>query len=290
MQEDTQVQVDSSQVMILETVRPWENVRLRGEDIRMGATVGRVGERISATRLALLAASGAGSVEVGRRPDVGLVATGTELREPGQTLQRGQIYESNRLALAQLVRQTGAIPKLFRSVKDDFQATRQVLDEALQQCDLVVTCGGVSVGEMDFVKDAFQACGGEVALWRVAVKPGRPFAFGRRDKKLLFGLPGNPVSAFVTFLLLVRPALLRWQGAADILPITRPGCLAEPLVNHGPRRHFMRVRVDAKGEVRSAGAQASHMLSSLAIADGLVDVPANGTLPAGAQVKVVHWE
>ena len=115
----------------------------------------------------------------------------------------------------------------------------------------------------------------------MAIKPGRPFAFGRCRGKLLFGLPGNPVSALVTFLLLVRPALLRWQGAADVSLPVHPGVLAEPLVNHGERRHFMRVKVDPAGKIHSAGVQASHVLSSVAAANGLVDVPANTTLGCG---------
>ena len=125
--------------------------------------------------------------------------------------------------------------------------------EAFDQCDAVVTSGGVSVGEMDFIKHAFEQMGGELHFWKVAIKPGRPFAFGRCRSKLLFGLPGNPVSALVTFLLLVRPALLRWQGATDVSLAAHLGVLAEPLVNQGGRRHFMRVGLDSAGKVRSAG-------------------------------------
>ena len=132
--------------------------------------------------------------------------------------------------------------------------------------------------------------GGKLQFWKVAIKPGRPFVFGRYRGKLLFGLPGNPVSALVTFLLLVRPALLRWQGATDIsLPI-HPGVLAESLVNQGERRHFMRVRLDPSGKVHSAGVQASHIQSSMAAANGLVDVPPNTTLAVGAAVPVLHWD
>jgi molybdopterin biosynthesis enzyme len=154
----------------------------------------------------------------------------------------------------------------------------------------VVTSGGVSVGELDFLKRAFQQIGGELAFWKVAIKPGRPFVFGRLRGKLLFGLPGNPVSAFVTFLLLVRPALLRWQGATDVSLPAHPGVLVEPLANHGERRHFMRVKVDPTGKIHSTGIQASHVLSSLAAANGLVDVPAHTTLVAGSAVTVLRWD
>jgi molybdopterin molybdotransferase len=143
---------------------------------------------------------------------------------------------------------------------------------------------------MDFVKKAFEDLGGHLTFWRVAIKPGRPFVFGRWQEKFLFGLPGNPVSAWVTFLLLVRPALLRWQGAVDLTLPSYPGVLAAALANPGPRRHFMRVKVAADGKVNSAGLQASHALSSLAAANGLVEVPAQTTLPKGAAVQVMRCD
>jgi molybdopterin molybdotransferase len=189
-----------------------------------------------------------------------------------------------------MVRQAGGIPKTFHLVGDDLMATRKVLDEAFSECDAVITSGGVSVGEMDFVKGAFEASTGQLQFWKVAIKPGRPFVFGRRGEKLLFGLPGNPVSAMVTFLLLVRPALLRWQGAAATALPSSPGVLGELLANPGERRHFMRIKMDEKARVYSAGSQASHALSSLAAADGLVDVPAKTTLPIGAVVQVIRWD
>ncbi len=221
---------------------------------------------------------------------MGLLASGSELLEGGQPLASGKIYESNRAGLAALAAQAGAIPRIFPLVKDSLADTRAALESAFAGCDVVVTSGGVSVGEMDFVKDAFEKIGGELQFWKVAIRPGRPFVFGRLGEKFLFGLPGNPVSAFVTFLLLVRPALARWQGARDVRLPAHPGTLVEPLVNPGERRHFTRVTVDAAGNVRSAGTQASHILSSLASADALVDVPPKTTLPAGAAVSVLRWE
>jgi molybdopterin molybdotransferase len=141
---------------------------------------------------------------------------------------------------------------------------------------------------LDFVKAALEAIGGNLQFWRVAIKPGRPFVLGRWQGKLLFGLPGNPVSAFVTFLLLVRPALLQWQGANEISLPAHPGVLGEPIANPGSRRHFARVKVDAAGVVSSAGVQASHIMSSLAEANGLVDIPPNTTLAAGTAVRVLR--
>jgi molybdopterin molybdotransferase len=291
MQEDTRVESTApGEVLILASAVPGENVRSRGGDVKRGSTLGVTGEFLTAGRLGLLAAVGLTSVRAGRQPVVGLLATGSELQEPGQPLAPGRIYESNRLALAALMARAGAVPRTFPLVADDLAATRLALADACTQCDAVVTTGGVSVGEMDFIKRAFEQIGGELEFWKVAIKPGRPFVFGRCRGKLLFGLPGNPVSALVTFLLLVRPALLRWQGAADISLPVLPGVLAEPLVNDGGRRHFMRVRVDLAGKTYSAGVQASHVLSSVAAANGLVDVPANTTFTAGTAVSVLRWD
>jgi molybdopterin molybdotransferase len=291
MQEETRVESsEAGEVLILAPAGPGENIRPRGGDIKRGSTLAEAGELLTVGRIGLLAAAGLKHVRAGRQPVVGLLATGSELREPGQPLAPGQIYESNRIALAALTERAGAVPKTFPLVADVLAATSLALADAFDQCDAVVTSGGVSVGEMDFIKRAFEQIGGELQFWKVAIKPGRPLAFGRCRGKLLFGLPGNPVSALVTFLLLVRPALLRWQGAANGALPAHPGVLAEPLANDSERRHFMRVKVDPAGRVYSAGVQASHVLSSMAAANGLVDVPANTTLTAGAAVSVLRWE
>lgn len=291
MQEDTRTEPEEpQQVLILDTAKPGENVRPRGEDIKRGATLAEAGQLLTVGHICLLAASGRAEVRVGRQPVVGLLATGSELSEAGQQLGPGQIYESNRLGLAALLERIGCIPKVFPLVADEPEAIRAALETALSECDAVLTSGGVSVGEMDFVKSAFEATGGELQFWRVAIKPGRPFVFGRCREKFLFGLPGNPVSALVTFVLLARPALLRWQGAVDVSPPRSPGVLAEPLANPGARRHFMRVKLDREGKVFSAGLQASHALSSLAAANGLVDVPPETRLAAGETVQVIRWD
>ena len=291
MQEDTHTDSGApGDVLILAPAGAGENVRARGEDVKQGTILVEAGKVLSPGQIGLLAAAGFERLRVGRQPVVGLVATGSELTEPGTPLSPGRIYESNRTALAALMKRVGAIPKTFPLVSDVLDETSQVLLDAFNQCDAVVTSGGVSVGEMDFLKQAFEQIGGRLELWKVAMKPGRPFVFGRYRGKLLFGLPGNPVSALVTFLLLVRPALLRWQGATDVSSPAHPGVLAEPLTNPGERRHFMRVKVDPTGKVQSAGLQASHVLSSLAAANGLVDVPPHTTLAAGSAVTVLRWE
>jgi len=289
MQEDTRSLAEDT-VEILDTAKPWENVRFQGEDIKRGAVISKDGEVLSTGTIALLAAVGRAEVQVGRQPIVGLLATGSELVEPGQSLCAGKIYESNRIGLANLVKAAGGAPRVFPIVPDTLEDTTGALRGALRQCDILVTCGGVSVGELDFIKPAFEEIGGKLDFWKVAIKPGRPFVFGQADRKLFFGLPGNPISALVTFVLLVRPALLRWQGAKEIEPPLSYGVLAEALQNSGERRHFVRVRSNPDGSVRSAGAQASHILSSMAAANGLVDVPPYASLKAGELVKVIRWE
>ena len=291
MQEDTRTDsARQNEILICDTAKPGENVRERGSDVKRGTTLAEAGDILTPGKISLLAAAGVGTIGVGRRPRVGLLATGSELCEAGQPLAPGQIYESNRATLSALISRVGSLPEIFPLVPDTLESTQRALDEALNRCDVVVTSGGVSVGEMDFVKAAFERLGGELQFWKVAVRPGKPFVFGRCREKFLFGLPGNPVSAFVTFLLLVRPALLRWQGARQTTLPSHPGTLAEPLINHGDRRHFMRVRVNEAGKVFSAGPQTAQALFPLASADGLVDVPAKKNLAAGTVVSVLRWQ
>lgn len=291
MQEDTRIEPGrAEEVLILDGAKPWENVRLRGEDVKRGELLADAGTLVGPAQISLFAAAGLSSIVAGRQPTVALLATGSELREPGAALAPGQIYESNRAGLAPLIARAGGVPKPLALVPDSPESTSAALHAALTEGDMVVSTGGVSVGELDFVKSAFEAVGGTLEFWQVAIKPGKPFVFGRHSGKLFFGLPGNPVSAFVTFLTMVRPALLRWQGARDVNLPRHHGRLQEALANREGRRHFVRVTVDGEGNVRPAGPQASHRLGSLATANGLVDVPPQTTLPAGATVTVLRWD
>ena len=291
MQEDTRPDpAKPESILVIDGVKPWENVRFRGEDAKAASSVAYAGERITPGRLTLLGALGIDRVTVRRQPVVGLLATGSELVEPGHPLALGKIYESNRLMLAPLLTRSGAAPRILPLVSDTLDGTKDALVHAFSGCDAVVTSGGVSVGEFDFIKTAFEELGGSLDFWQVAVKPGKPFVFGRRNDKYLFGLPGNPVSALVTFLLLVRPALLHWQGSSEIEPAHSHGVLAESLANPGNRRHFIRVHIDEHGSVRSTGIQASHRIVSLASANGLVDVPPSAILPVGAAVRVIRFD
>jgi len=278
---------DPSLALFAEPAPPGQHIRPRGRDAQQGAILLHSGERLTAARLSLLAAAGLSYVRVVRQPVATLLATGSELREPGQPLPPGALYESNRIGLATLALQAGVAPRIHPITPDNLAATKAALALAFSQSDVVISTGGISVGATDWIKPAFTEIGGQLDFWKVDMRPGRPFAFGRWHEKLFFGLPGNPVSAHVTFHLLVRPALLRLQGARDVLPLTVPATLAEPLINPTPRRHFMSVVLDAARHARPAGDQSSHILTTLSRADGLVDVPPSTTLPANTPVSVI---
>jgi molybdopterin molybdotransferase len=287
MQED--VGAENGVIRFTETVKPFENVRLTGEDIRKGAQLTAPGDRLTATSLALIAATGIAAVPVHRAPRVAILASGDELVEPGQPLAPGKIYESNRTLVSILLHSIGVSPTILPLLPDDLEKTKQALDSACADHDLVITSGGVSVGEFDFIKNAFTAIGGTIDHWKVAIRPGKPFVYGRLNSKLLFGLPGNPVSALVTFLLLVRPALCKLLGARDTNLPGVTGELTEPLHNPGDRRHFIRCRWHS-GKIIPAGRQGSHLLGSLGAANCLVDVPPGARLGAGSIVTALFWE
>ena len=287
MQEDTRAAGDL--IEITDGAKPFEHIRLRGEDLKASETIGHSGERLHAGRLQLLGAAGVAEVSVHRQPIVGVLSTGDELCEPGEDLGAGSIYESNRTALAELIHQAGAEPRVQPLVRDTLEATIKALKTAFTDCDAVVTSGGVSVGEHDFVKAAFEQLGGTLDFWKVRIKPGKPFVFGRLNGKPLFGVPGNPVSAMVTFLVLVRPVILQMQGATNLDLSAHQGVLVDPLSNHGDRRHFMRVRVNGRGRVHATGLQASHAVGSLGQANALVDVPPGTTLAKGETESVLRF-
>lgn len=287
MQEDV---VATGQPSFRESIKPWENIRFQGEDVRAGSVLAPPGIRLNPGALGLLAACGLAEFAAIPRPRVAILATGSELREPGETLLPGQIHESNRAMISALVIRAGGEPVVFPIVRDDLRSTVESLERAFAQCDVVVTAGGVSVGEYDFVKTAFTELGGEVEFWKIAMRPGKPFVFGRRRGKFLFGLPGNPVSALVTFILLAGPALAKLGGMADSALRRRPGILAEAMNNPGDRRHFVRVHCDVSGSVRAAGIQASHRLASLARANGLLEIGPGTNLEAGSPVEVIDLD
>jgi molybdopterin molybdotransferase len=290
MQEDTRTSLAAvDQILILDEVKPWENVRFHGEDIKAGAVVISTGSRLKFGHVAALSGLGIEKIEVCRQPVVSILATGTELCQSGQSLKPGQIYESNRATLGTLVGRCGGIPRLHPIVADQRASLMRALHDAFENSDAVVTIGGVSVGDLDLVRPVFEELGGVIDFWQIAIRPGKPFVFGRWKNKVLFGLPGNPVSAAVSFWLLGRPGLLSMQG--DKTPLCEHGLaiLGEPLRNRGDRPHFFRVRISPDGRVYNAGTQGSHILSSLAHSDGLVEVPPGTLLPASSEVRFIPW-
>jgi molybdopterin molybdotransferase len=284
-----QTRADGDRVEV-EAVERGAHVRRRGGDTRAGAVVVRRGSRLGPPQLAALAAAGVASLRCARRPRVAVVATGTELQTPGAPLGPGQIYESNATLLAAQAATAGAAVDVIGPVEDEAVRTREILDRALA-ADVVVTSGGVSVGPHDLVREALAELGVEEVFWRVAMRPGKPVAFGVRGRTLVFGLPGNPVSSLVGFELFVRPSLLALQGARDPGPVYRRGVLAAPLPQSPARDDLVRARLRAGDRamlLEPLSGQESHMIVRAAEADALVRVPrGEGRLEQGAAVSYV---
>jgi molybdopterin molybdotransferase len=263
------------------------NVRPRGGDTSRGDEVVPSGTRLGAAQIGALAAAGVPNVRVARRPRVAVLATGTELREPGEQLAPGEIYEANGVMLAAALEEYGASVDRIPPVEDDDNAHRGALERALE-ADVVVSSGGVSVGPHDLVRRVARELGVEEVFWRVAVKPGKPVSFGVRDATLVFGLPGNPVSTLVGFELFVRPALRALEGERDPGPRWELGALARPVRRNDVRDELVRSRVSDGGLVPLSG-QESHMIVRAAAANALVLVPrGEGELRAGEAVRFLR--
>ena len=275
----------------VEGVRPGENVRPRGGDARTGEVIVERGDVLRPAQLGALAAAGVVLVRCARRPRVSVLATGSELRAPGEQLAPGEIYESNSVLLAAQLESAGAEVTVLHSVGDDEGATRAALERGLDS-DVLVTSGGVSVGPHDLVRGALAELGAEEVFWRVAVRPGKPIAFAVRGGTLVFGLPGNPVSSLVGFELFVRPALLALQGARDPGPAYLPGRLGATLQRNEHRDDLVRARTrieDGAVVLEPLTGQESHMIVRSASASALVLVPrGSGALADGAQVSYLR--
>ena len=288
MQEETRAEGD--EVIIETTAQAGEFVRCRGGDVAEGQKLLGAGERIRAQALALFAAQGMSSVQVGGKVHAAIISTGDELAEAGARLQPGQIYEANSVLLGALLEQLGVEIVSAVHCADQAAAIQTSLSAAMS-CNVVIITGGVSVGTRDLVKTALNQVGATVDLWRVSLKPGKPFLFGHLGQSAIFGLPGNPVSAFVTFLLFVRPALLKLMGAnEDALGLDHVEArLREPVENPGERPHYMRGILRDR-EFKPVGQQESHALFGLSRANALVAVSARERLAAGACVRALTWE
>ena len=294
MQEDCQeVQgADASspaiQVQTQPQVGQW--IRRRGEDVTLGATILQSGSRLGPAALGMAASVGLAQLQVACKPRVALFSTGDELVMPGtvapQDMAPGSIYNSNRFFLAALLRRMGCEVTDLGIVPDRLDATVQALRDAAQAHDVVLTSGGVSVGEEDHIKPAVQQLG-QLDLWQIAIKPGKPFAHGRVDAAHFIGLPGNPVSSFVTFLLLVRPFLLRMQGVQDVALPTQPLRTDFDWPRADRRQEFLRVKRNAQGGLDLFPNQSSGVLTSVVWGDGLLDNPPGRTIARGDMVQYI---
>ena len=291
MQEQCEAVGDS--VTVRHAPRPGEWIRRTGEDVAAGSIILAAGTRLRSQELGLAASVGLAQLKVARRVRVAVFFTGDELAMPGEPLQPGAIYNSNRFTLRGLLENFGCAFTDYGIVPDSLDATRATLREAAREHDLIITSGGVSVGEEDHIKPAVEA-EGQLNMWQIAVKPGKPLAFGevrRKDGTCFFiGLPGNPVSSFITFLLFVRPFLLRLQGVSGPVEPRGYTMRADFTLPKGDRRNeFLRVRVNAAGGLDLFPNQGSGVLTSTVWGDGLVDNPPGQAILEGDLVRFIPF-
>ena len=284
------VEVRDGTIITQAAVTAGDHLRGAGEDMRSGDTVLRAGTTLGAAELGAAVSAGAAELTVYRSPRVQVLCTGDELRAPGEPLGPGEIHNSNAPMLDALAAAEGAIAGSASRLPDDRAATEAGLASALDYADVVIVTGGVSVGPHDHVKPALANLGVEELFWRVALQPGKPTWFGRRGAVLVFGLPGNPVSAVVTFSLFVRPALAALQGRTDAPPLESEAVLGAAIRRNPDREQAVRVRLERRNGKLVAtpnGPQGSHIVTSLLGADALAFVPAGeGELEAGVAVAL----
>ena len=284
MQEVTQR--DGDEVKIFEGVDKTGNVRFTGESVAEGQQVMGKGKYLRPPEVSMLASLNCPEVTVYRKPTVAIVSTGDELTPLGEPLEPGKIRDSNRYGLYAQVEEAGGIPIDMGIAPDDEAETERIFRAALAKADALITSGGVSVGEHDVVKSVLARLG-KINFWRVAMKPGKPQAYGIADGKPIFGLPGNPVSSLVVFELFVRPALLKMAGHTELLRPTFKATLAEPVTNRDGRVNYMRAILKASNghyTAETTGPQGSGILHSLVLANGLITIPAGVTLGTGETV------
>jgi molybdopterin molybdotransferase len=285
------VEESGDEIEIPTPVAKSDNVRNRAGDVSAGQTVLEPGVRLGPAQVAALAAAGVSEVQCTKRPRVGILVTGSELRQPGETLAPGEIYESNGLLLATALQLSGAIPAQLGIVADDADEHERAMERALLGFDMLVTSGGASVGPHDLVRSTQAKLRVEELFWGVAVKPGKPVAFGVRREHLVFNLPGNPVSVLVTFELFVRPAVNALLGLPQPLPELRSGVLGAPVARNAHREEYVRGvvhRDDDAMVVEPLAGRESHLIVSAGRANALVRVEAGrGELAAGEEIRYI---
>ena len=282
------VEVQGGEVVLKKTPKPAEWIRRTGSDVKKGGEILPAGKRLLPQDTGLAASVGIKSLPVFRRIRLGLFFTGDELVMPGEPLAPGRIYNSNRFTLRGLGEVFGCEVHDYGIVPDTLEATREALRRAAAETDVIVTSGGVSVGDADYVKPAVEA-EGKLLMWRIAMKPGRPLAFGSIKNSFFIGLPGNPVSSFVTFLIFVRPFLLRTQGVSQTDPKIIQARADFDWPEPDARREFLRVKWNGAGGLDLYPTQDSAVLTSTAWADGLVDNPAGKAIRKGELVRFLPY-
>ena len=283
MQEECTLSVDKSQITVKRAINLNENIRPTGNDILKDNVILSAGRQIKPQDISLAASVGVGELVVFKKIKVGVFFTGDELVEPGNPLTPGKIYNSNRYALVALLKQVGCDVINLGNIEDKLDATCEALEALESQCDLIMTTGGVSVGEEDHVKPAVEKLG-ELNLWKIRMKPGKPLAYGKVKQTPFIGLPGNPVSSFVTFCIFSLPFIKKMQGNSNyeskILKVkTNFDCKRAK-----PRREYARVRIDHSTETPLANLfpkQGSDVMSSVVWADGIIEIPENTTFETG---------
>ena len=277
-----------NEILVNTEVNPGDFIRRRGCDLAEGQRILAKGERLGGATIALLASQGIADVTVGGEAKAAIVSTGDELVKAGAKLEPGQIYESNSVLLGALLERCGAVVNLVQHCPDERQTLLETIKRGITNHILIIS-GGVSVGEHDLVKDALYELGTQIDIWRVAIKPGKPFLFGKVNECAVFGLPGNPVSAFVTFLQFVRPAILKMSGAADFALPQVPAKLAVELANDGDRAHYVRGKLE-QGRFTPVGRQESHALFGLSPSNALLRLAVGQLLKADEIVDVQIWD
>jgi molybdopterin molybdotransferase len=286
MQEHTALEGDH--VVLKKKPKPGEWIRRVGSDVKKDGEILPAGKRLLPQDTGLAASVGIKTLPVYRRVKLGLFFTGDELVMPGEPLAPGRIYNSNRFTLRGLGEVFGCDVRDYGIVPDSLEATRAALRRAAAECDIIVTSGGVSVGEADYVKPAVEA-EGKLLMWKIAMKPGRPLAFGSIGKSYFIGLPGNPVSSYVTFLIFVRPFLLRTQGMVETAPRALSARADFDWPEPDARREFLRVKWNSQGGLDLYHTQDSAVLTSTSWADGLVDNPAGHAIRKGDIVRLLPY-
>ncbi len=286
MQED--VTREGNEIRLNVDVEAGDFVRRRGCDLTEGQIILEKGKQIRTTTIALFASQGFADVSIGGEPTAGVISTGDELVDPGEKIGPGQIYDSNSALLHALLRQCRVSSKSVEHCRDDRESLTGAIKRGIKNQVLIIS-GGISVGEHDLVKDALRQLGAEIEIWRVAIKPGKPFLFGNIDQCHIFGLPGNPVSAFVTFLQFVRPAILKMMGAADLDLPKVPASLTVDLTNDSERPHYIRGKLE-NGRFAPVGRQESHALFGLSQSNALLRVGIGQSLKTDQIVDVQIWD